>query len=66
MVAIAPGEKTPHRTLPCEELDPPYDMELVFVQKITLVLRKINKNCCHHATIAALFDSNMHKIVYVG
>jgi len=24
-------------------LDPPYDIRLVFVQKITLVLRKINK-----------------------
>jgi len=66
MVATAPGEKLLIGRRPCEELDPPYDMELVFVQKITLVLRKINKNCCHHATIAALFDSNMHKIVYVG
>jgi len=31
-----------------------------FVQKITFVLRKINKNCL---TRAALFDSNMHQIV---
>jgi len=23
---------------PCEELDPPYDIKLVFVQKITFVL----------------------------
>jgi len=27
-----------------------------FVQKITFVLRKINRKCCHRA---ALFDSNM-------
>jgi len=25
----------------------PYDIKLVFVQKIIFVLRKINKNCCH-------------------
>jgi len=30
-------------------LDPPYDIELVFVQKITFVIRKINKNCCHQS-----------------
>jgi len=31
-----PREKTPHRAPPCEELDPPYDIKLVFfVQKIT-------------------------------
>jgi len=42
-------------------LDPPYDIRLVFVQKITLVLRKINKKTA--ATRAALFDSNMHQIV---
>ena len=35
-----PRRKTPHRA--------PYDIKLVFVQKITFVLRKINKNCCHH------------------
>ena len=45
---------------PCEELDPPYDIELVFVQKITFVLRKINKSA---ATRVALSDSNMHQIV---
>jgi len=28
------------------------------VQKITFVLRKINKNCCHQNCI---FDSNMYK-----
>ena len=42
MVATAPGEKTPHRAPPCEELDPSYDIKLVVVQKITFVLRKIN------------------------
>jgi len=26
-----------------------YDIKLVFVQKITFVLRKINKNCCHQS-----------------
>jgi len=36
-VATAPGE-TPHRAPSCEELDPPYDIKLVFVQKITFVL----------------------------
>jgi len=30
-------------------LDPPYDIKLVFVQKITLVLRKINTNCFHQS-----------------
>ena len=43
-----PWRKTPHRPPPRGELDPSYDVKLVFfVQKITLVLRKINKNCCH-------------------
>jgi len=27
----------------------PYDIKLVFVQKIAFVLRKINKNCCHQS-----------------
>jgi len=27
----------------------PYDVKLVFVQKITFVLRKINENCYHHS-----------------
>jgi len=44
-----PRRKTPHRALTCEELDPLYDIKLVFVQKLTSVLRKINKNCCHHS-----------------
>jgi len=30
------------------------------VQKITCILRKINKNCCHQSCI---FDSNMHQMV---
>jgi len=47
MVATASGEKLLIGA--CEELDPPYDIELVFVQKITLVLRKIRKNCCHQS-----------------
>jgi len=38
-----PRRKTPHRAPPCVELDPPYDIKLVFVQKITFVLREINK-----------------------
>ena len=46
MVATAPGEKTPHAVPPCEELDPPYDIMLVFVQKITFALRKISKDYC--------------------
>jgi len=28
------------------ELDSPYDIKLVFVQKITFLSKKINKNCC--------------------
>jgi len=35
-------------------LDPPYDIRLVFVQKITFVLRKINKNCRTFRQLAAL------------
>jgi len=49
LVATAPEEKNPHRAAPCEELDPPYDIKLVFVQTITSVLRKINKNCCQQS-----------------
>jgi len=56
-------EKTPHRALRYEDLDPPYDVKLVFVQKITFVLSKINKTA---ASRAALFDSNMHQIVSAG
>jgi len=40
-------------------LDPPYDIQLVFVQKITFVLRKISTKTA--ATGAALFHSNMHQ-----
>jgi len=60
MVTTAPGEKkTPHRAPPCEELDAPYDIELVFAQKVvTFVLRKINKNCCHlHFSIPTCIKS---------
>ena len=57
MVATA-QEKTPHRAPPCEELDPPYDIKLDFVQKIHLFLAKSTKPV---ATSAALFDSSMHK-----
>jgi len=38
MVTTAPRRKTPHRATPREELDPPYDIKLVFVHKITSVL----------------------------
>jgi len=48
MAATAPGEK----------LNPPYDIKLVFCaenypvfsldRSQSFVLRKINKNCCHH------------------
>jgi len=53
MVATAPGEILLIIMVPpCEESDPPYDIKLVFVQKITFVLRKINKkNCCHQSCI---------------
>ena len=38
----------------------PYDVKLVFVQKITFILRKTTKTA---ATRAALLDPNMHHIV---
>jgi len=60
VVATAPGEKTPHRTPPCEELNPLYDIKLVFEQKITFVLRKIKQKLMPPAR-AALFDCNMHQ-----
>jgi len=41
-------------------LDLPYNIKLVFVQKITFVFRKSTKTA---ATRAALFDFNMHQIV---
>jgi len=42
--------QTPHMAPPCEELDPPYDIKLVFcAEKLHNVLRKINKNCCHQS-----------------
>jgi len=28
-------------------MDSPYDIKVVFVHRITFVLRKINENCCH-------------------
>jgi len=43
MATAAAGKKIPQRAPPCEEFDQPYDIKLVFVQKITFVLRKINK-----------------------
>ena len=55
-----PRRETRHRAPACEELDPPYDTKLVFVQKVTFVLRKSTKTA---ATRAALFDSNMHQII---
>ena len=61
LVATAPGEKNPHKAAPCEELDPPYDIKLVFVQTIASVLRK--KTTKTAANRAALFDSNMHQII---
>jgi len=62
MVATAPGDKVleGRRAPICEELHPPYDIKLVFVQKITLFLVKSTETA---ATRAPLFDSNMHHIV---
>jgi len=54
MVATVTGEKTPHSVPPCHELDPPYNIKLVFVQKITSVLRKINKNRCRQSCTFSL------------
>ena len=53
MVATARGGKTPHRLPSCEELDPPYDVKLVFCVQKT-VLRKINKICCHQSCTFSL------------
>jgi len=52
MVATAPGDKVleGRRAPICEELHPPYNIKLVFVQKITFVFRKINRNCCHQGS----------------
>jgi len=46
-----PRRNTPHRAPPGEDFDPPYDIKLVFVQKITLVLSESTKTA---ATRAAL------------
>jgi len=35
--------KTPHRAPPCEELDPPYDIKLVFLDEVTLILGNSTK-----------------------
>ena len=35
-----------------------YGINLVFVQKVTFIVRKINKNCCH---LSYSFYSNMHQ-----
>jgi len=50
-VATAPPRRKTlvGRRPPCEELDPKYDIKFVFMQKITFVLREINKNCCHQS-----------------
>jgi len=50
-------KKTPHRAPPCEELDPPYDIKLVF-----FVLKITGKSTKTAANRAALFESNMHQI----
>ena len=53
--------QTPHMAPPCEELDPPYDIKLVFcAEKLHMFLEKSTKTA---ATRAALFDSNIHQIV---
>jgi len=52
--------QTPHMAPPCEGLDPPYDIKLVFcAEKLHMFLEKSTKT---DATRAALFDSNMHQI----
>jgi len=61
MVTTAPREKTPHMVPPYEESDPPYDVKLVFVQKITFVLKKISKKLL--LPELHFFDSSMHQIV---
>ena len=71
MVATAPQEKfltgrRPVRNwtqLCCQsviQMVTPYDIKLAYVQIITFVLRRINKNCCHQS---CTFHSNMHQIV---
>jgi len=59
MVKMEKMEKN-YRAPPCEELDPPYDIKLVFVHKMNFFRGKSTKTA---ATRAALFDSSMHDIV---
>jgi len=59
MATAAAGKKIPQRAPPCEEFDQPYDIKLVFVQKITFVLRKINKTPLPPKP--QFFYSNMHQ-----
>jgi len=47
VLATAPGEKLLIKGATCEEFGLLYYIKLVFVQKITFVLEKIDKNCCH-------------------
>jgi len=55
MVATVPAEKLLTGRRPCcEELDPPYDIKIVSVQKITVVFRKINRNCCRQSCTCGL------------
>ena len=65
MVATATGERnSSYRAPHCEELDPNaitifFLCFTAFVQKITFVLRKINKNCCHQScTYSLQYASN--------
>jgi len=50
-MATATGDKTPRRAPPREELDPPYDIKLVFVQKTTFDLRKSTKTVAIRAAL---------------
>jgi len=60
MVATAPGEKLFIGRCPVKnwtqlhwqsmiQVVTPYDIKPVYVHKVTFVLRRINKNCCHHS-----------------
>ena len=47
-------------------MDPPYDIKLVFVQKIASVLRKINKYSCHQSCLHFLTQIGIKSFVGWG
>ena len=46
-MAMMAATSCPMRKKLLTGMDSPYDTKVVFVHRITFVLRKINENCCH-------------------